>query len=238
MRGGGKIRRRRPNCKHLWPPEKQTNSISDPCEERHTFPYDGCYLGGILSATSNSALARFTTGTSTTLPSNEVAPFPARSASSKAATTRLACSISSGDGEKVAWLWKQVDEAGGFDLSTDRAWERVEEDSGFVSGRSTHADRLDTIRLVKKRYGRVIDPHTADGVKIALRVREPRHPMVCLETALPVKFEATIVEALGEPAPRPAGFEGIERLPQRFEVMKPDPEAVKQFIARPRPNVL
>ena len=151
---------------------------------------------------------------------------------------RFIWDVVEGDGEKVAWLWKQVDEAGGFDLSTDRAWERVEEDSGFVSGRSTHADRLDTIRLVKKRYGRVIDPHTADGVKIALRVREPRHPMVCLETALPVKFEATIVEALGEPAPRPAGLEGIERLPQRFEVMKPDPEAVKQFIARPRPNVL
>jgi len=151
---------------------------------------------------------------------------------------RFIWDVVEGDGEKVAWLWKQVDEAGGFDLSTDRAWERVEEDSGFVSGRSTHADRLDTIRRVKKRYGRVIDPHTADGVKIALRVREARHPMICLETALPVKFEETIVEALGEPAPRPARFEGIERLPQRFEVMQPDPEAVKQFIARPRPNVL
>ena len=62
--------------------------------------------------------------------------------------------------------------------------------------------------------------------------------MICLETALPVKFEETIVEALGEPAPRPARFEGIERLPQRFEVMQPDPEAVKQFISRPRANVL
>jgi threonine synthase len=151
---------------------------------------------------------------------------------------RFIWDVVEGDGEKVAWLWKQVEESGGFDLSTDRAWERVEEDSGFASGRSTHADRLDTIRLVKKRYGRVIDPHTADGVKIALRLREARYPMVCLETALPVKFEETIVEALGEPAPRPAGFEGIERLPQRFEVMRPDPEAVKQFIARPRANVL
>jgi threonine synthase len=151
---------------------------------------------------------------------------------------RFIWDVVEGDGEKVAWLWKQLDESGGFDLSTDRAWERVEEDSGFVSGRSTHADRLETIRLVKKRYAQVIDPHTADGVKIALRLREPRHPMVCLETALPVKFEETIVEALGEPAPRPARFEGIERLPQRFEVMQPDPEAVKRFIARPRATVL
>jgi threonine synthase len=137
-----------------------------------------------------------------------------------------------GDGEKVAWLWKELDEQGGFDLSTDRAWEKIEEDSGFVSGRSTHADRIKTIRLVKEKYGQVIDPHTADGVKIALRSREARYPMICLETALPAKFEETIREALGEPAPRPARFEGIEKLPQRFKVMQRDPEAVKRFISK------
>jgi len=134
------------------------------------------------------------------------------------------------DGDKVAWLWKQVDEQGGFDLSTDRAWEKIEDDSGFASGRSRHEDRVETIRLVKRKYGVVIDPHTADGVKIALRLREPRYPMICLETALPAKFDETIVEALGEHAPRPEAFEGIESLPQRFEVMKPDPEAVKRYI--------
>ena len=136
-----------------------------------------------------------------------------------------------GDGEKVAWLWKQVDEEGGFDLSTDRAWEKIEEDSGFVSGRSTHEDRIKTIRLVKEKYGEVIDPHTADGVKIALRNREARYPMICLETALAVKFEATIREALGQPAPRPAGFEGIEERPQRFEVMRPEAARIREYIA-------
>jgi threonine synthase len=134
------------------------------------------------------------------------------------------------DGDKVAWLWKQVEEEGGFDLSTDRAWEKIEEDSGLTSGRSTHEDRIATIRLVKEKYGRVIDPHTADGVKIALRTRERGSPMVCLETALPAKFDETIVEALGEHAPRPPAFEGIEKLPQRFVVMKPDAEAVKAYI--------
>jgi threonine synthase len=135
------------------------------------------------------------------------------------------------DGDKVASLWKQVEEEGGFDLSTDRAWEKIEEDSGFASGRSTHEDRVKTIRLVKEKYGRVIDPHTADGVKIALRVREARIPMICLETALPAKFDAAIMEALGEHAQRPPAFEGLEKLPQRFEAMKADPEAVKRYIA-------
>ncbi|HXZ47863.1 MAG TPA: threonine synthase [Usitatibacter sp.] len=136
------------------------------------------------------------------------------------------------DGDKVAWLWRKVEEEGGFDLSTDRAWERIEDDSGFVSGRSTHEDRLKTIRLVKERYGVVIDPHTADGVKVALVQREPRYPMICLETALPAKFDATIVEALGQHAPRPRAFEGLEDLPQRFDVLGPDPEALKEYIAR------
>jgi len=135
------------------------------------------------------------------------------------------------DGARVAALWDQVDEEGGFDLSTDDAWERIDEDSGFASGRSTHDDRIATIRMVKAKYGRVVDPHTADGIKIGLRIRDARTPMICLETALPAKFDDTIVEALGEHAPRPAGFEGIEKLPQRFEVMKPDAEAVKAFIA-------
>jgi threonine synthase len=135
------------------------------------------------------------------------------------------------DGEKVAELWRRVHEEGGFDLSTDDAWERIEEDSGFTSGRSRHEDRIATIKLVKEKYGRVIDPHTADGMKIALRVRERGTPMIVLETALPAKFDETIVEALGEHAPRPAAYEGIEKLPQRVEVMKPDVEAVKAFIA-------
>ena len=136
------------------------------------------------------------------------------------------------DGEKVAWLWKQLEEKGGFDLSGDRAWERIEDESGFVSGRSLHADRIATIRQVKKDYGVVIDPHTADGVKIALRLRDLGTPMVCVETALPAKFEATIVEALGERPPRPAGFEGIEDRPQKCEVIGTDVPALKDFIAK------
>ena len=39
--------------------------------------------------------------------------------------------------------------------------------------------------------------------------------MICLETALAAKFDETIVEALGEHAPRPERFEGLEKLPQR-----------------------
>ena len=41
------------------------------------------------------------------------------------------------------------------------------EQYGFVSGRSTHADRLATIRDTYERFGTMIDTHTADGLKVA-----------------------------------------------------------------------
>jgi len=56
-------------------------------------------------------------------------------------------------------------------------------------------------------------------------------PLVCLETALPVKFADTIREALGRDPDRPREFEGLESLPQRFDVIDPDAEAVKRYIA-------
>jgi len=78
----------------------------------------------------------------------------------------------------------------------------------------------------------MIDTHTADGLKVGSELRTPDMPMVVLETALPAKFEATMVEALGRKPERPAALEGIENLPQRVTVMDASVEAVKQFIER------
>ena len=189
----------------------------------------------VLATNENDVLDEFfRTGRYRPRPSSDVhaTSSPSMDISKASNFERFIWDVVDGDSDKVAWLWQQVEEKGGFDLSVDRAWEKVDEDSGFVSGRSTHEDRLATIRLVREKYGEVIDPHTADGVKIGLRVREARYPMVCLATALPAKFEATIVEALGKPPPRPARFEGIEELPQRVERMPADAARVKDYISR------
>lgn len=128
-------------------------------------------------------------------------------------------------------LWRQVEQEGAFDLSeTDYFLELSR--FGFVSGTSTHRDRMETIRRIHKDYGMVIDPHTADGVKVGLQYKEQGIPLICMETALPVKFEESIEEALGFKPERPPGYENIESLPQRYKVMDPDVKAVKEFIAR------
>ena len=48
-----------------------------------------------------------------------------------------------------------------------------------MSGRSTHTDRIRTIRTTFERYGIVIDPHTADGIKVALEHIDQDVPMIC-----------------------------------------------------------
>ncbi|MBO4120325.1 threonine synthase [Cupriavidus gilardii] len=135
------------------------------------------------------------------------------------------------DASKLAQLFRDVDTRGGFDLSGTPDYERIRQ-FGFVSGRSTHDDRVATIRDLSSRYGITIDTHTADGVKVAREHLSAGTPMVVLETALPAKFADTIREALGREPERPAAFDGIEALPQRFEVMPADAGQVKAYIAR------
>ena len=125
----------------------------------------------------------------------------------------------------------QLASQGSFDLVADPAFAAVSAHYGFVSGKSTHADRLATIRDTWQRFGSMIDTHTADGVKVAREHVQPGLPMIVLETALPIKFAATIEEALGQPPPRPARFEGIEALPKRVKLLPADAAAIKRYIA-------
>jgi threonine synthase len=144
---------------------------------------------------------------------------------------RFVYDLAGGDSAVVAELWRKVDREGGFDLAGTGYAARLP-DFGFVSGASTHADRIETIRRVYREHDVMIDTHTADGIKVGLEHREAGVPLVCLETALPAKFAASVREAIGLDPDAPPGYEGLERLPQRVEVMKADTDAVKQFIVR------
>jgi threonine synthase len=128
-------------------------------------------------------------------------------------------------------LWASVDAGGSFDLSTTPHFLNLPK-FGFVSGRSCHADRLATIRQAYEQYGVMIDTHTADGLKVGSEMRTTGRPMLILETAMPAKFEETIIEALGCAPERPAAMRGIENLPQRVEVMDVSVDAVKRFIVQ------
>ena len=133
------------------------------------------------------------------------------------------------DADEIKTLWAEVGSGKGFNV--EFVLNKVHQQYGFVSGKSTHANRLATIKQVYDQDRELIDPHTADGIKVAREVREAGETIVCLETALAAKFEATIHEAVGEVAiPRPAALEGLENLPQRVRVVPNNATTVKDII--------
>ena len=137
------------------------------------------------------------------------------------------------DGGKIkAMFGTRLANGGKFDLGGDPIFSDTVTRYGFVSGKSTHADRLATIRDTYARFGVMIDTHTADGLKVARQHLKPGVPMIVLETALPIKFAATIVEALGREPARPAQFEGIEELPKRVISLPADVQALKAYISQ------
>ncbi len=135
------------------------------------------------------------------------------------------------DGARVAELFgPQLAQQGRFDLSAEPVLAEAAARYGFVSGKSTHANRLDTIRDTFERFAVTIDTHTADGLKVARERRVDGETVVVLETALPIKFAETIREALGRDPERPAKFNGIEALPKRVQVMPVSTTQVQDYI--------
>lgn len=133
------------------------------------------------------------------------------------------------DGERLAAAWRELDETGSLDLSAELP--RFVSEFGIQSGTSTHADRVDTIRSVFQDSGVIIDPHTADGVKVAREHLEPGVPMIVLETAKPEKFPEIVFEATGEKLGIPARLDGLLELPQHVTEMDDDGVALRSYIA-------
>ncbi len=132
------------------------------------------------------------------------------------------------DAARVVSAWQDLDTQGYFDFTADLA--RFVEEYGIVSGTSTHADRLETIRSVYEASGDIIDPHTADGIKVARDYLEPGVPMLVLETAKPEKFAETIHEAIGVDLDYSPELREMLEAPQQVTELPDDEAVLRAFI--------
>ncbi|MBT8216178.1 MAG: threonine synthase [Acidimicrobiia bacterium] len=99
------------------------------------------------------------------------------------------------------------------------------------------ADRLDddgTRRVIADVYqdtGIVVDPHTAVGVGVGRSLRADGDvPLVMLACAHPAKFPETVAAALGEAPIPPDRIQGLAGLPEQFDVLPNDLNAVMAYI--------
>ena len=187
----------------------------------------------VLATNENNVLDEFfRTGTYRVRTSSETqeTSSPSMDISKASNFERFVFDLLGRDAQRTHALFKhELERSGSFTL-TAAEFKRIGA-YGFVSGSSTHADRLATIRDTHTRFGTIIDTHTADGLKVGREHLTPGAPTLVLETALPAKFAETIVEAIGREPDRPAAMQGIEQLPKRFVEMAADVQAVKRFIA-------
>ena len=124
--------------------------------------------------------------------------------------------------------WKKIDEGKTFKLKEEN-FQKIK-DYGFVSSSSKHINRVNFIRSIYNDFGVIIDTHTADGIKAAMDHSTSINPMIVLETALPVKFEKSVFEAIGVYPKRPDSLKDLELLDQKFEVFENSVELVKKYI--------
>ncbi len=187
----------------------------------------------ILATNENDVLDEFfRTGVYRPRPSEQIykTSSPSMDISKASNFERFIFDVVGRDPEMVKNLWADIEQEGAFDLRNTTEYRNIGR-FGFISGESSHADRMGTIRDIYERYGKIIDTHTADGVKVGLEHREKNIPLVCLETALPAKFAASIKEAIGRLPELPGGYENIEDRPQHHEMVDVDVQAVKDYIA-------
>ena len=86
------------------------------------------------------------------------------------------------DTARVQELFDGVKSGQGFDLSD--VMESVNIRYGFAAGKSTHSDRLRTIKTLYEQYGELVDPHTADGIKVAKELQLEHEVIICAENGI------------------------------------------------------
>jgi threonine synthase len=124
--------------------------------------------------------------------------------------------------------WKQIDSGGSFQIDKETMKKVLA--FGFISSSSKHENRIKLIKQFYEDFDVIIDTHTADGVKASLDHFSGDIPMLVLETALPIKFEKSVLEAIGKKPARPEALVNLEEIDQRFKIFENKASLVKDFI--------
>ena len=192
------------------------------------FPIEKFYV----ATNANDILARVFSGDG--YYKNEVIPTISPSMDIQIASNfeRLLFELYGRNGDSIKSLFQSLDSDNGFTIGQKQlniAWQ-------MFSAISINDDRaLKCISRVWKKYGVLIDPHTAVGVQGArdiLKMNDnssSRLPMVCLATAHPAKFPEAVHGSTGVKPPLPERLSDLLHLKENINYLENDLCAVKNF---------
>ncbi len=135
---------------------------------------------------------------------------------------RLLWEVSGKDSEEMAAAFSEFKESGAVTLPQNYA-QRVSDE--FSSHVVSDAETLETIAVMYKEHGILVDPHTAIGVRAA-QLHQGEKPILVCETAAPGKFLDAMEQALGNRFDLPEELAMLLAKPEIFEVVEPNLDAV------------
>lgn len=164
--------------------------------------------------------------------SAQITSSPSMDISKASNFERLLYDLLEGDAKEVSAFMREFQHTGRACFADFGISPTALKDKGFDSGSSSHSDRIKAIQWVYNHSGIIIDPHTADAVTVARQKHTDTDvPMVAMSTALPVKFEETIHEALGFVPKRETRFERLEEKGSAgFVELEVSTDAVKNYL--------
>jgi len=187
----------------------------------------------VCATNENNVLAEFfTTGVYRIRTSTEtfVTSSPSMDISKASNFERFFFDLCGRDSAEVAHLFgEELNHSGVIDIRNKPYANAPRDVYGFRTGVSTHSDRVATIADVFRRDNYLIDPHTADGVKVA-REQKSAEPMIAMETALPVKFGSITREAIGRVPEIPARFSQVLDAEQHTVLCEGGADQLKHII--------
>jgi threonine synthase len=114
---------------------------------------------------------------------------------------------------------------------SDEKWQQMRE--CFSSARVDDALTCETIAKVFSDTGKLVDPHTAVGIRAARECNtDPSTPMITLSTAHPAKFSDAINEAGLKTPELPAHLTGLFEKEEHYSVVANDLAAVTEFVTK------
>jgi threonine synthase len=182
----------------------------------------------IVATNRNDILARFFA--SGVYRAGEVAPTMSPSMDIQVASNfeRLLYDLCGGDGAEVARLLAGFAARKSLEVSAEALGQAREL---FDAARVDEAETASTMAEVLAATGKLVDPHTAVGIRAGRACRlDRRDPLITLATAHPAKFPDAVHQATGVRPALPTRLADLYERPERCSVLPNDLGAVQRHI--------
>jgi len=181
-----------------------------------------------LATNSNDILTRFVNNGDYSLGDVKITSSPSMDIQAASNFERYLYYLMDKDSTKTAKLMGEFARNGALDLADYQ--EQIRRD--FTATSISEEEVVDTISSFYKDHDYILDPHTAVGVKAAMKYKTAGVPMVCLATAHPAKFSEVVNEATGTLPPTAEPLSGILEAESRCKIMDAKDKDIREYISQ------